>query len=58
MAILKTALFAAALASPLAAPVMDWISEPAAPAAQQSPHAQTYVPPPIDLIKLGQAFRH
>lgn len=58
MAILKTALCAAALASPLAAPVIDWISGPAAPELQPVVVAQAYIPPPIDMGKLGQAFRH
>ncbi|MYM22000.1 hypothetical protein GTP46_05000 [Duganella sp. FT135W] len=58
MAILKTALCAAVLASPLAAPVVDWVVERIAPAADQILFAQAFVPPPIDLGKLGQAFRH
>jgi hypothetical protein len=58
MAILKTALCAAIIASPLAAPVLDWFAEHAAPAADQILQAQAYVPPPIDMGKLGQAFRH
>lgn len=58
MAILKTALCAAIIASPLAAPVVDWFVENATPAADQILLAQAYVPPPIDMGKLGQAFRH
>lgn len=58
MAILKTALCAAVLASPLAAPVIDWIAGPATPEPQPVAVAQAYIPPPIDMGKLGQAFRH
>jgi len=56
--LIKTALCAAIIASPLAAPVVDWFVERAAPAADQILFAQAYVPPPIDIGKLGQAFRH
>jgi hypothetical protein len=39
-------------------PVVDWFVENATPAADQILQAQAYVPPPIDMGKLGQAFRH
>ncbi|HEX5343509.1 MAG TPA: hypothetical protein VFX55_13530 [Duganella sp.] len=58
MAILKTALCAAIIASPMAAPVVDWVVDRITPASDQILQAQAYVPPPIDMSKLGQAFRH
>ncbi|MRW89687.1 hypothetical protein GJ699_06805 [Duganella sp. FT80W] len=57
MAILKTALCAAAIASPLAAPVVDWVVEQTSPVTQAVAVAQIYIPPPIDMGKLGDAFR-
>ncbi len=58
MAILKTALLAAALASPFAAPVVDWVADQAHPVTQLTAAAPLYIPPPIDMGKLGDAFRH
>lgn len=55
MAILKTTLLAAVLASPLAAPVIDWVTDPGVQAVSIAP---AYVPPPVDLGKLAEAFRH